>query len=257
MVLGVAGAVWWINRLGETSRSYAREDSLSVVQAKKVSVSANPGAHPARRDKIVSTHPAIRRVRLGGRHGRFPSRWARLTAKQVGELTDFARKYLPEEYQEIELLRQENPNRARVMLYRLWWLYRRVKRYPPEIRKAAVERHRLNIAILTTRRDILKCTDKNRRAKLVAELRKLLNKQFDFDQTVKEWRVKQLAKQITELKAQIERREKERDKIIAERLKRLLQPVPAWHSTTRPTGSTRHKPFPPAKRRGIGHRENE
>ena len=208
--------------------------------------SARKSSHHRREGARIITADPARPPRFASRRKRFFPHRERLSAEQIERIIAFAKEYLPEEYQQIELIKQEDPQRARLMLHRLWWLYRRVRQFPPEIRKAAVERHRLNLAIIQTRRDFIKCTNETERKKLKAKLRNLLSKQFDYDQAVKEWRVKQLEKQIAELKAQIERRKNEKDKIIAERLNRLLRVNRPVRATTRPTYRYKNRPPIPA-----------
>ena len=62
---------------------------------------------------------------------------------------------------------------------------------------------------------------------LKKQLLDLLGKQFDNDQTVKEYKVKRLARELAELKAEIEQRKKDREKIISKRLELLMKPMPA------------------------------
>ena len=139
----------------------------------------------------------------------------------------FAKKHFPEEHKRLEALRKENPRQFRRAIRRLWWLYRRVRHLPEEIQAAAVAKHRLNIAIFHTRREFLRTEDAAKKAELTKKLRDLLGKQFDNDQTVKEYRIKLLAEQLAKLKTEIEQRKKDRQKIIADRLKLLLRPPPA------------------------------
>jgi len=244
--IGIIGLITLFYLMGEPAGVAAAEKSQKSVKVDTASSVANPSHRRRERRRGIIGDPA-HHPRFVGQRGRLAPRWARLSQKQIEQITIFAKKYLPEEYQQIELMQQEDPRRARIMLHRIWWLYRRVRQFPPEIRKAAVERHRLNVAIIQTRRDFIKCTDNDEKEKLKAKLRNLLYKQFDYDQAVKEWRVKQLEKQIAGLKAQIERRKNEKDKIIAERLNRLLQVNPSARVSTMPIRLHKmHKNRPPA-----------
>ncbi len=191
-----------------------------------------PGRPPAAAITAPATSPAnLRRPHMhnaGGRPRTFGA--DRFTEDKVKEVLAFAKKHLPEEYKRFETLRKENPRQARRAIRRLWWLYKRVRHLPPEIQAAAVAKHRLNVAIFQTRRDFLRTEDASRKAELTKKLQTLLGKQFDNDQIVKEYRIKVLAQQLAELKAEVGRRKKDRSKIIAERLKRLLSSAPATRS---------------------------
>ena len=139
----------------------------------------------------------------------------------------FAKKHFPDEHERLEALRKENPHRFRRAIRRLWWLYKRVQHLPEEIQAAAVAKHRLNIAIFRMHRQILQTNNQAEKAKLKKQLLDLLGKQFDNDQTVKEYKVKRLARELAELKAEIEQRKKDRKKIISKRLELLMKPMPA------------------------------
>lgn len=176
----------------------------------------------------------------------------RFTEANVKEVLAFAKKHFPEEYERIETLRKESPRQAKRVLRRLWWLYQRVRHLPPEIQAAAVAKTRLNVAIFRTRRALLEAEDAAKKTELTKKLRSLLGEQFDNDQIVKEYRVKRLAQQLAELKAEIEQRKNDRQKIIADRLKRLTSSKPAammqpYNSPGRPGRPGR--PAPPPMRR--------
>ena len=255
-VIGIIAVVVLVYLVMDKSAgAIAAEKMQEDVRVGTASSASKPAHHRRERRWIITADPA-RPARFASRRRRFFPHRERLSPEQVERIIAFAKEYLPEEYQQIELIKQEDPQRARLMLHRLWWLYRRVRQFPPEIRKAAVERHRLNLAIIQTRRDFIRCTNEAERKKLKNKLRNLLSKQFDYDQAVKEWRVKQLEKQIAELKAQIERRRNEKDKIVAERLKRLLRVNRPVRATTRPAYRYKNRPPIPAshKEHNPSHR---
>ncbi|MCK4625264.1 MAG: hypothetical protein KAV00_08145 [Phycisphaerae bacterium] len=151
----------------------------------------------------------------------------RFTEDKVKEVMAFAKKHFPEEYERLEALRKENPRQFRRAIRRMWWLYKRVRHLPEEIQAAAVAKHRLNIAIFRMHRQILQTNNQAEKAKLKKQLLDLLGKQFDNDQVVKEYKVKRLARELAELKAEIEQRKKDRKKIISKRLELLMKPMPA------------------------------
>ena len=109
-----------------------------------------------------------------------------------------------------------------MMLRRIWWIYQRVRYLPQEIQAAAVAEHRLNMSIFQTRREILQTQDADKKTELTKKLRDLLGRQFDNDQIVKEYRIKILADQLVKLKKEIEQRKTNRQKVIEERLEKLM-----------------------------------
>ena len=191
--------------------------------------------------------------RLRAREGKGRSRIFeadRFTEFTEDKVMAFAKKHFPEEYERLEALRKENPRQFRRAIRRLWWLYKRVRHLPEEIQAAAVAKHRLNVAIFQTRREFLQAEEADKKAELTKKLSSLLEKQFDNDQTVKEYQIKRLAQQLAELKAQVEQRRKDRKKIIADRLKRLLRPAPpALRATDTPRATRPTRRNPPTIRR--------
>jgi len=142
------------------------------------------------------------------------------------ELTEFIAQYLPELDARLKVLRKDNPDEARQLTQQVWWLWRRVRRYPPEIRKVAVEWHKLNVEIWTVARTARDTTDPAQRKESLERLRKLLRQQMDADQVLKEYDIKRLEAQLAEVREEVRRRRAERDKIIEERLARMLAPRP-------------------------------
>jgi len=173
----------------------------------------------------------------------------RFTDDKAEEVMAFVKKNFPEEYKRLEALRKEDPAQARQSLRRLWRIYQRVRHLPPEIQAAAVAEHRLNVAIFRLRGELLQTEDAAKKAELTQKLRDLLGEQFDNDQTVKEYKVKLLDEQLAKLKAEIEQRKTGRQKIINERMERLMKPGP---DIMQPPGpSTRPSPPAPPRERNV------
>ena len=149
----------------------------------------------------------------------------RFTEEKLKEVMAFAKKHFPEEHERLEALRKESPRQFRRAIRRMWWLYKRVQHLPEKIQAAAVAKHRLNIAIFRMHRQIIQTDNQAEKAKLKKQLLDLLGKQFDNDQTIKEYKVKRLAQELAKLKAEIEQRKKDRKKIISKRLELLMKPM--------------------------------
>ncbi len=166
--------------------------------------------------KAVRTRP----TRL---HRRPSGRRTALTEEQKAELAEFAKEYMPDLHERLTKLLQEDPRKAYRLQQQLFWVYRGVRRYPEgEVRKAAVGRYKVNVEIYRTLRSYRQSTDPTEKRRLKEQLVVLLGRRFDYDQTVKEYDVKRLEKQLADLTAEIAQRRRDRDRIIADGLKRLV-----------------------------------
>jgi predicted O-linked N-acetylglucosamine transferase (SPINDLY family) len=180
--------------------------AVAVFSANSQNVPAPPG-HPA------ASRPA------SGPAGHGPA----LSAERAEELTAFAKKHMPEMYEQLEKLK-DRPERYRGTLQVIERTYSVVQRYPENIREAVIARGRVNYAIYRLQREYRQATDPAVKSGLAEKLRDLLAEQFDKDQIVKEYDLTRLAKQLADLKAVIEQRRQNRQKTIDENLKRLLAP---------------------------------
>ncbi len=222
----------------------------AVLAAVLVAPSLGRDAPSARPSADAATKPTTRpgnlrqlRMRNAGDEPRIFEE-DRFTEDKVEEVLAFVKKHFPEEHERLEALRREDPAQARQSLRRLWWIYQRVRHLPPEIQAAAVAEHRLNVAIFRVRRELLQTEDAAKKTELTQKLRDLLGEQFDNDQAVKEYKIKLLAEQLAKLKAEIEQRKTDRQKIIDERLERLMSAGPDL-MMRQPEPSTRPSPPPP------------
>jgi len=165
---------------------------------------------------------------------RWPPRYRRaLSPEQEAEMMAFTKKYMPELHKRFQQLAKEDPRQAARVRQQMYWLWRRVRRYPAgQIRDAAVARQRVNVEVYKAVRAYRQTTDAGEKAKLRKEVTGLLGRRFDYDQVVKEYDIKLLEKQLAELKAEVQRRRKSRGKVIADAVTRLLTPS----TTSQPTG---------------------
>ena len=181
--------------------------------------------------------PGSRRPDGTDGHGKgYRYRYGRLTKEQEAELLKHLEKHQPEISKRLAELRKKDERRYRPMLSRLWVSYQRLKDLPEDLRTRiyAKEAARRNIYRLLTAIRKASPEDKER---LTSELRQAVTVQFESEQAEREYRLTQLAKEIERVRAELKARLAQREKIIAERIERLLE-------MSEHIG--RHKPKPPA-----------
>jgi len=225
--------------------------ALAVAAAPKrqgpPSTGRRPGASPRRRPMGSTTRPADR--------GRTPFRW-RLSEQQKSDVLAFAKAHLPDEYARLQRLSRGDPAHATPAFARLYRLYLNVRRYPADVRDAAIDRHKVYREIYDTVHQLQRAGAPADKAPLLARLRTLLGRQFDREQVIREYEVKRLAQRVTDLATQLKRRKGERDKVIEQRLRKILQgpPKPSTRPTTRPKprpGRGTFRPLDEKRRREV------
>ena len=203
-------------------------------------------AGPARRDEIIaarldrwiaprkpatrpSTSPTSRRAHPRGR-----GRDRRLTAGQLERMMAFTKAHAPKIHKHLVKLRQSDTPRARSLLYMVHGLIRPIRSMPPRVRRAAIAVHEANVGLLRPARQARKSKDPAERKRLAASMRVVLVEQFKDRQIVREYDVKRLRKELADLRADVQKRSDDREKIIAERLARLTSPR---RPTTQPSSA--------------------
>ena len=167
-----------------------------------------------------------------------------LAERQVRDLTAFVRKYYPELTENLDRLLREDRPRAMRMLRRLNRMYLEVRRYPDDIAQAVIDRRKASVAIYRAIRQLGTTTTQADRDRLMRRLKELLARQFDLEQTFKEYQVAQLEQRVAKLAEDVKARRNKRDEIIAARIARLLKlpgaaTKPATATATRPAGRPR------------------
>jgi hypothetical protein len=159
--------------------------------------------------------------RRGGRR-----RWRRrpLSEDEIKELLAFVKEHMPEAvHAELVKLLKEDRRRAMPLLRYVQRLHDRFKRYPPDVGKAFMASHKINVALFKARGEYLKATGEEAKTALKEKMRGLLAEQFDFDEVVKKYEITRLEKHLVDLKAELGRRKKDRDAVIEEKLQKLLK----------------------------------
>jgi hypothetical protein len=152
-----------------------------------------------------------------------PHREETLTAEQQTEVMAFAKENAPELYERVAALQKQDPQRAALLMDELYRLYNHAKDYPPEVRRPILEKQRLNVAIYRQLRQYRQADSDKQREDAKNQIQQLLGAQFDADQVIRDYDIKRLARQLDDLKAQLEQHKQNRAGIIGDRLNRLLK----------------------------------
>jgi hypothetical protein len=135
----------------------------------------------------------------------------------------FLRQTDPVLVKQLEEMRKNTPGQAEFALRRLWRIYQTVRNYPPEVRTAALSRHFINVQVFRTLRDLRQCKDETAKTQLMDRLRDLLNQQFDSEQVVREYEVERLARQLEQLKKDVDQRRQRRREHVQGQLDQLIR----------------------------------
>ena len=164
---------------------------------------------------------------------------AQPTAEQEKELLAALKKWHPARYRRLTELKKTRPRLYRRYVAAAWRWYLRWRDLPKEVKKAAIVKHNTHMKVWKVLREIRSADSEQRRSELTGELRKLVAKHFDAEQTERQYRLKELQKRLQRLSAEQTRRLKDRDKIINDRVKRLLSGKPPRPKA--PKRNDRHK----------------
>ncbi len=172
-----------------------------------------------------------------GHRGPWLSHRRQLSAEETEEIMAFIKEYAPRAYEPLKQLLETNPRRAQPLLRRMYRLYLRVQAYPPTVRAAAVNSHMLNLPIFKALGDLRRAKDPQEKKRLGDHLRELVAQRFDHDQVVREYEVERLEKRLADFKAEVERRRKNRQRIIDKIIREMLEsPAPAAPARRRRPG---------------------
>ena len=213
--------------------------ALSLALAAGLVTVRRAGPDPARgagEGETAKSSPAVSKPASRPVRPRRRGRRSAMTAEQKEELKKFAAEHMPELWEQYQQLQKDDARQARRLLSRIYWLWRRVRRYPEgEVRDAAVARQHVSVEIYKVLRAYRKAADDAERAKLRKQLTDLEGQRFDYDLVVKTYDVKRLQERLSELKAEIKRRRSERANVIKASVERLTRRRAA---ATRPAKQT-------------------
>ena len=210
-----------------------------------------PGRGPGGRGsgRGPGTAPGSRRSDGPGGYGRggFRHRFTRLTKEQETELLEHLEKHQPEVFKHLTGLREKDERSYRYYLSRAWGAYRRLKDLPEELRKKILAKDGARRKIFHLLRAIREAKTESEKKRLTAELRVPVTVVFEVEQAEAQYRLTQLAKEIERVREEIKARLAQRDKIIADRIERLVEMSARFglRGSKPPPGKGRKPPEPP------------
>jgi len=171
-----------------------------------------------------------------------------ISPEKEEELLANIKKRSPEMYERLVKLRQESPDRYRMMLLAASRRYRKFLGMPAGVREQAQIEHEARMKVYRALRAIRETKDAAKLSDLRDELRQAVAEHFDAEQKGREKRLAFLEEQIKRLREDLKNRLENRDKVISERVERWLQGSPPGEKTRW------HKAGPPGRRRPDGQR---
>jgi hypothetical protein len=157
-----------------------------------------------------------------------------LTEEQKAEVKAFVENHLPELWEHYRKAQAEGDQRLiRRMHAHILPLYLRVIAIPEEeqaVREAVVGQHRVRPLMWRAVRKYRAADEAEQQEQAEAELRELIGREFDYDQTIKGYKIRLLEARLAELKAEVDQRQANRKQIIRKRIERWLEGKPAARS---------------------------
>lgn len=151
------------------------------------------------------------------------SRHVRLTEEQEAELLKHLARHQPEIVKRFDDLRKKDERMYRYWLSRAWGSYQRFKVLPEDLRKRITAKGAARRKIHDLLRAIGQAKTEAEKQRLAGQLRSPVAIQFDAEQAEREYRLTRLAKEIERVQAELKARLTQHDKMIAERIERLIK----------------------------------
>lgn len=148
-----------------------------------------------------------------------------LSEAQEKELLAVLKDKRPELYKRLIDMKGKDTNRPsyRWTLQMMWRWYERWKHLPKEIQDAAIAEMDSKIEGYRLAREMQKVDSVGEKEQIMTKLRGVVGKQFDAEQTVRGYRLTQLAKQLERAREELQARAKRRAEIIDELVERLVK----------------------------------
>jgi len=160
-------------------------------------------------------------VRRGGK-SKGPNRWGRrpLSNEQETKAIEFAKTHSPELYQRLMKVKESKPEEYRRMVRGVYHGYRAMMHLPAETREMYIRYGKLRTQVYQASKKYHAATTDKARQERKEALQTLLADSFDVQQSMRVHKLEQMEKQLAALRAELKDDKANRDKILADRLKR-------------------------------------
>jgi len=234
----------------------ALSSALAVGLA--VSASADPAGKHDKSGKPAPRAPAASGPSGPRERGGPPSRrsYRPLTPEQEKEVLDYLKKRQPDIHKQLLEQREEDRYRYSRTLRWVWYGMERRKRLPEKVRDAYDVRQRTHVQMWKLAKELEKAKGSALRDDLERQLSELAGDYFQAEQTIREYRLKQLEDQIKRLREDLEDRLRKRKSVIQEIIERMKSEAakysrprtrpPGGGPTTRPAGPPGRGPRRPS-----------
>lgn len=153
-----------------------------------------------------------------------------MSPEQISKLMEFTQRNFPQLHQRLVAVRDTNPMMFRHMIRRVGGPVAeimRVQQQNPEAARKLIEAHRIEIDLTELRGQYQAARGSQQREQLKTRMRELLAKRCELRLERLQKEVGDLEKRLEETKKEIAKREKDKDQIIEQEMKRLLSGGPA------------------------------
>jgi len=145
----------------------------------------------------------------------------KLTAQQEKEVLDYLKSRRPEIYKEVLAQREKAPLRFRRTLRSIYPFVVRMRKLPEPIAQAYEELQQTHVSLWRLAREYNAADSADKKRDVESRMLAQARKQFEAEQLVRGHRLAELEKQIRNLKAELDRRAKDRETVIEETINRF------------------------------------
>ncbi len=147
-----------------------------------------------------------------------------LNDRQKSEVISFIQKYMPSNYETMREIKEADPGRYNQMLlenYRIMTEIKELAKIDTEAHKDSLKAVKLEDESIKLSKQYRKATGEDEKGQITKKLKTILNELFDLREKERTRRIKQLEQELTRLKESLNKRKKNKDTIVQQRLDEL------------------------------------
>jgi hypothetical protein len=202
----------------------AAEESPKVSAEESPPMPPGPPMPPAEGRRHESRREGAEEGPEGSRF-RIPRLFRDVTDEEIGDILGFMKENMPWMHEEMEKLRQADPDRFRQVCRRLRFeigQLRAMKERDPEGFRQALEAKRLKFHSGVLAAKVRAAQSPEEREQLAAKLRKTLERQFQLETAAQEAAIRRLEERIAAVRKELQERAARRKEILQQRLDQLM-----------------------------------